>query len=224
MQVAPPSLHEESSDSSSDEDDDIITVPPKVPSGKSTPAQSKRTTKQPKVASTSVLTSVPTKTASMPNSTVLTSTSTSNIKRTSNEKKDLFTDSESSSSNEDPLSSGIPKPVAMDARTGRTHKGKAKLEDLFDEPSMEGLLLRKNEEESSSEDSTGVTLSSVGVDMSEAVISGTVLEQFNKVGRGDYVNNILDCTRTCVSIVVYNYCYISIATFIDKWDHSGFFP
>ena len=200
MQVASPALRGESSDSNSDDsdkDDNIILVPPKFPSGISTPAQSKRITKPLRVTSASVLTNAPPKTVPMPNSTVPTSKSTSNIKRIPGDKKEqrkLFTDSESSSSDEDPLSAGIPKPVAMDTRTGLIHKGKAKLEDLFDEPSMEGLLLQNDEERSSSDEGTGVTLSSVGVGMGEAVIDGTALEQLNKVGRAECVNNIYSRT------------------------------
>lgn len=208
-----PVLHEENSDSSSDgsyKDDDIITLPPKVPSDKYPLAQRKRTTKPSRVASTSVLTSAPLKTTPMPDSAVPTSRSASNIKRASVEKKEqheLFTDSESSSSDEDPLSAGIPKPIVMDTRTGPTHKSNAKLEDLFEEPSMEGLLLENNETGSSSDESIGVTLSStLSVIIGEAVISGTALEQLNEVGGAKSVNNVykLDCICTCLSKDIHN--------------------
>ena len=75
------------------------------------------------------------------------------------EPKKLFPDSDLLSSGEDPLSAGIPKPVAMDTKTNHVHRGGASLEDLFDEaPSIgdAGLLLGNNKRgDSSSDESIG---------------------------------------------------------------------
>ena len=102
----------------------------------------------------------------------------------------LFPDSDSSSSGEDPLSTGIPKPVAMDTRSNHTHMGGTSLEDLFDEPTVgggDGLLLgnSKEVESSSSDESIGspeVSLPrGLSLNISEDMISGTALEQLSKV-------------------------------------------
>jgi hypothetical protein len=114
-------------------------------------------------------------------------------KRTNVEKKEprkLFPDSDSSSGEDDPLSTGIPKPVTLDTRTNHAHVGGASLEDLFDEPTVgggDGLLLGNSREggSSSSDGSIGspevVIPRGLGMNISEDVISGTALEQLSKV-------------------------------------------
>ena len=184
------------STSSDDDANDVIIPPPKVPSGKSSPSQVKRTTKPSKSSSASVLTNVPLKTAPLGGSsnsrTVPPASKTG--KRINVEKKEpskLFPDSDSSSSDEDLLSGGISKPVATDTRTNHAHTGGASLEDLFDEPIVGGdsggLLLGKSKEgeSSSSDESIGspeVALPrGLSLNNSEDMISGTALEQLSKV-------------------------------------------
>ena len=113
-------------------------------------------------------------------------------KRTNVEKREpskLFPDSDSSSSGEDPLSTGVPKSVAMDTRINHTRVGGGSLEDLFDEPtvSSDGLLLGNSKEGDSSslDESIGspeVALPrGLSLNISEDMISGTALEQLSKV-------------------------------------------
>ena len=190
-----------SDNDSGDNTNDVIVRPPKVPSGKSSPSQAKRTTKPSKSSSASVLTNVSLKSAplvSSSNSSTVPPTSKT-AKRINVEKKEpskLFPDSDSSSSDEDlhVLSGGIPKPVAMDTRTYHAHVGGGSLEDLFDEPTVGGdsggLLLGNNKkrDSSSSDESIGspeVTLpSGISLNINEDMISGTALEQLSKVYAG----------------------------------------
>ena len=179
--------------SSSDDDDVILRPPPKVHSEKFSPAQAKRTTKPAKSTSASVLSNVPLKSAPLGGkSNTNTAPALKTGKRTKVEKepKKLFPDSDSSSEEDDPLSTGIPKPVAMDTRTNHAHVGGASLEDLFDEPTVggsDGLLLgnSKERDSSSSDESIGspeVALPrGLSVNINEDVISGTALEQLSKV-------------------------------------------
>ena len=180
----------ESSDSD-DITDDVVLRPPKVPSGKSSPSQIKRTTKPSKSSSASTLTNIPLKSAPLISGNNAVPTSKT-AKRTSVEKKEpakLFPESDSSSSEDDPLLAGIPKPVAMDTRTNHAHIGGASLEDLFDEPAgSDGLNLLGNSKEgnSSSDESIGspevVLPRGLGLmNIDEDVISGTALEQLSKV-------------------------------------------
>ena len=180
--------------SSSDDDDVMLRPPPKVHSGKSSPSQAKRTSKPSKSMSASVLTNVSLKSAPLGGkSNTSAAPALKTGKRTKVEKKEprkLFPDSDSSSGEDDLLSTGIPKPVAMDMRTNHAHVGGASLEDLFDEPTVggsDGLLLGNSKEgdSSSSDESIGspeVALPrGLSMNISEDVISGTALEQLSKV-------------------------------------------
>ena len=191
--------------SSSDDDDVILCPPPKVHSEKSSPAQAKRTSKPAKSTSASVLSNVPLKSAPLGGkSNTSTAPALKTGKRTKVEQKEpkkLFPDSDSSSGEDDPLSTGIPKPVAMDTRTNHAHVGGASLEDLFDEPTVggsDGLLLGNSKEggSSSSDESIGspeVALPrGLSMNINEDVISGTALEQLSKVHAYTYT-----CTCTC---------------------------
>lgn len=111
-----------------------------------------------------------------------------NAKRTTVGKKEsrkLFPDSDSSSNDEDPLSAGMPTSVAMDTSARHAHLGGAVLEDLFDEPATEGLLIQNSRGESTSDESIGspeaVLPPRLGLDITEDMISGTALEQLSKV-------------------------------------------
>ena len=180
--------------SSSDDDDIILRPPPKVPSGKSSPSQAKRTTKPSKSMSASVLTNVSLKSAPLvgkSNTSAAPALKTGKrIKVEKKEPRKLFPDSDSSSGEDDLLSTGISKPVATDTRTNHTHVGGASLEDLFDEPTVggsDGLLLGNSKEgdSSSSDESIGspeVALPrGLSMNISEDVISGAALEQLSKV-------------------------------------------
>ena len=187
----PSRAQKDTSESSDDSDNDIIVHPPRIPSGKPSPAQSKKTSRT--SSSSSILTSVPPKVAPPTSSGVHpTAKTSSSAKRTSVEKREtpkLFPDSDSSSSDEgDSLFSRIPKPpVAMDSRT---KVGGAVLEDLFDDPPAvgrgESLLLANKKGDSSSDESLSsppeVTVPlPLALDISEGVVSGTALEQLSKV-------------------------------------------
>ena len=185
-------------DSEDNTNDVIVRQPPKVPSGNSSPSQqqAKSTSKPFKSTSASVLTNVPLKSAPGPLGG-RTRTSTVPLpktgKRTNIEKKEpskLFPDSDSSSSGEDPRSTGLPKSVATDTRTNHALVGGTSLEDLFDEPTVggrDGLLLGncKDGDSSSSGESIGspeVALPrGLSLNINEDMISGTALEQLSKV-------------------------------------------
>ena len=179
-----------STSSSDDSDNDVIVQPPKVSSSKSSPSLNKKTSKPSKGSSSPLLSSVPLTTAPLANTAAPLAKSNTKAKQPQAEKRKsrkLFSDdSDSSSSGEDPLLSGIPKPVSMDTITNPTHMGGATLEDLFEEPLVPGgiLLTGKGGESSSDDtlDSPEVAQPVVAVLDGGTRISSVALEQLNKVG------------------------------------------